>query len=354
MQRPDVWSLSLGRWGRVYVRLHMFFLLFATFTFYLGWRESLDNSEMTWIGLQCIVILALSVLAHELGHYYTSVQLGNPMDTIVLGPLGGLRAVQINRDPQGQLLAVLAGPLTSLTIVLLCLVAITYDGRTIAIGLLNPLAPHDPLASGVNGNFVWLLRGIRLTCWINWLLLVVNLIPAFPFDGGMACTSFLMSIRREMKFLRAITIVSTLAKIVAVLLLLSAWFVRDWSTDSFFPSWLALMLLSIFVLFSARSEESQLAFDVKSDAMFGYDFSEGYTSLERSTSETVVRRGIFSRWMDTYRATRLEKKIASELKEDRHMDEVLSRLHEVGYENLSVSERSLLQRVSARYRDRDH
>ena len=51
------------------------------------------------------------------------------------------------------------------------------------IGLLHPLNPH-----GLKGGAAWVI-GLKLTFWVNWVLALVNAIPAFPLDGGRAAQS---------------------------------------------------------------------------------------------------------------------------------------------------------------------
>lgn len=69
MQYRDVWSVNLGHWGGVNVRLHMFFALFAAFTFYLAWLEADKSHGLQSTAILCIAVLFISVLIHELGHY---------------------------------------------------------------------------------------------------------------------------------------------------------------------------------------------------------------------------------------------------------------------------------------------
>ena len=58
MYQRDVWSLSLGRWGSVYVRIHIFFVLFAVLTGYIA--HQMDDGLM-WLALTSVSILFLSV-----------------------------------------------------------------------------------------------------------------------------------------------------------------------------------------------------------------------------------------------------------------------------------------------------
>ncbi len=96
------------------------------------------------------------------------------------------------------------------------------------------------------------------------------------------------------------------------------------------------------------------------DAVFGYDFSEGYTSLERSQAQSEAGEeededsGPLERWLDTRRQSRRQRQEQLEAEEDERVDEILARVHERGIESLSDEERMLLQRVSRRYRTRDH
>jgi Zn-dependent protease len=367
MATREVWSLNLGRWWGVQIHLHMFFLLFATLTCYLVWvPESQkafgaldDDATMSVISLVSMAILFLSVLVHEIGHCLVASRLGGSLDNVVLGPLGGLRPIRIPHDPQSELLAVVAGPMTSLAVCLVCLSAIAASGATNVFGLLHPLSPSS-LFETSGGDVLALPTILRLTCWINWLLVLVNLIPAFPFDGGRACKAFLQSIRPDLEPRHAMLLVANLARIVAISLLVAACFFRESDPETVVPTWLALVLLSIFVFFSTRVEEYQPNTESADDELFGYDFSQGYTSLERheehegeDQKETAPPVSFVAGWLGKWKQKQEARRRQTEQEEDRRLDEILARLHEVGAHGLSSAERDLLRRVSARYRSRE-
>ncbi|HQU43597.1 MAG: hypothetical protein B7Z73_14820, partial [Planctomycetia bacterium 21-64-5] len=89
------------------------------------------------------------------------------------------------------------------------------------------------------------------------------------------------------------------------------------------------------------------------DALFGYDFSQGYTSLEKTAQSRKAPPGPVKKWLDERRAKRLQRQQQVEAEEDRRVDDVLARLHELGKHGLSEEDRALLNRVSARYRNRN-
>ncbi len=357
MVQRDVWSASLGRWFGVHVRLHMFFLLFATFTFYLAWRESTPGDRFPGLALACIAVLFLSVLVHEAAHSLIALRLGGSVDSIVIAPLGGLRPVRIPQDPQSELLAILAGPMVSLAICLAALSVVALYDQESAYGLLNPLAPQNILTGAIAERTLSWGAAIRLTCWINWWLVVINLIPAFPFDGGRAILAFIQSVKPGWDRETGVTIVATCARVVALMLLIMAVIFHDSYAGTAIPSWLPLVLLSIFVFFGTRVEESS-ADDIHTDeAVFGYDFSQGYTSLERSTrsqqQERAPRPGVITRWLRRRHQVREVRRLQVEREEDERMDEILHRMHTLGCDHLTQNDLALLKRVSARYRSRE-
>ena len=80
------WSISLGRWGGLQIRIHGFFLLFALLTLFLGWHAHTDDALKIAGGSLCILLV--SVFLHELGHYLAALRLGGDGSEMVLGPLG--------------------------------------------------------------------------------------------------------------------------------------------------------------------------------------------------------------------------------------------------------------------------
>ena len=345
MRDHSIWSMSLGRWGGVHVQVHMFFLLFVVFTLYLGVVS--DEPGMVGIGALSLLILFVSVLLHELAHCHTAFQSGVSVEQIVIGPLGGLAPLRLRHRPRRELVVILAGPLANLVICLSCVPLLMFATEGKVFGLLHPLHPTDLLGGGS------LARVLKLTFWINWMLLLANLLPVYPLDGGRALRAGLSLLWPNLGRRNAVMGVAALAKLVFVGLLIAAWLVRDAEPKQPVPVWFALVLLAIFVFFGAKQESDRQIVEDEDEALFGYDFSQGYTSLEESVEQPHrPHPGPVARWMEHRRELQRRQRQETEAEEDRRVDEILSRLHETGMSGLSAQDRALLQRVSARYRSR--
>jgi Zn-dependent protease len=332
------------------VRIHAFFLLFAAFTLLLGWRaalhpESRDALSVAGISLG---ILLTSVLVHELGHLAVARRLGGDGDELVLGPLGGLNSLRHPQDAAAECLIHLAGPLVNLGLSLAAGLLLLAAGEPL-LALLHPLAPGDLM----EGGHSW-VRGARLVFWINWVLFLVNLLPAFPFDGGRALRAALARLHPKTGPRRAAAIVALLAKVAAAALVVVACvlLLRPSGLPSLVPAWFALLLLALFLYFSAKQEDERHDEREVDQEVFGYDFSQGYTSLERSSQRTQPSKGIVQQWLEHRRQARVERARQLEADEEKRVDEILSRVHQQGMGTLSEEDRAILQRVSERYRER--
>ena len=163
------WSWKLGRVAGIELRVHATFLLllaWAALTYYrLG-----GTTAAALRGVVFTLALFASVVLHELGHAVAARRFGVPTQDITLLPIGGVaRLAYIPRQPKQELVIALAGPLVTLLIVLAL--------YAIGLGFALPNGTMDA-ALGVRGGFVGQLM------WANVFLLVFNLLPAFPMDGG--------------------------------------------------------------------------------------------------------------------------------------------------------------------------
>jgi len=332
----------------------MFFLLFAVCTLFFAWQASRQpgSQDLVWIATGSLVILLASILMHEWGHYLAAVRAGGGGDEIVIGPLGGLNSMRPPPDPYAESLMHLAGPLVNLMLCLISGTALQFLSPGSVLGLLHPLAPRD-LVEGAG-----LVTTLKLTFWINWVILLVNLLPAFPFDGGRALRAALLGWWPDASPRHAAMFVATLAKFAALALLVFAWlqgryFSNSESAPTQIPLWFSLALLAIFLYFSAKHEEDRVD-EVESDGdIFGYDFSKGYVSLEQSGPPHPPQEGPFKRWLERRRQEKRRRQTEIEKEEEQRVDDILARLHEKGMEQLSVEEQLLLKRVSHRYRQRN-
>ncbi len=336
------WSVSLGRWGSVQVRLHAFFLLFAVLTLALAIDTERDGASLFWYGVSALGILFLSVLLHEWGHCLAAMHFGGRADEIVLGPLGGLAPVQVPAAPVPERVAAVAGPLTNLLVALLCLPLLVASQADI-LGLLNPLMPR-----GILNGAGWQVAA-QLTFWINWLLFLVNMLPCFPLDGARVLRSFLWP---SFPYPTAVVIVVHVAQVVAVALVAVGVIFRHALPDTPVPAWVPLSILAIFLFFSAQHELQRLETEDREGEFADYDFTHGYTSLEGPLRTVRRGPGPLARWINRRKQQKKLRQAQVEADEERRVDEILVRLQEVGINGISSDDRRLLERVAARYRER--
>lgn len=351
------WNISLGRWAGVHVRLHVIFVLFAVVALHFSASPALGNGDagesLLWYGVASLVILFWSVLFHELGHCFMASRLGGNVDEILLWPFGGLGRINATREPRDELFTALAGPLVNaLVCVALTPTLIVWSvGESVALTrLVNPLRPPFAL-DGLS-----LIEVLRLTFWINWVLLLVNVLPASTLDGGRVLRAFVWM---RHGYRTAVIVLSRVAKLTAVGLFVLAWLLHD--REGYYFTLLPLMLLGVFLFFSARQESDLLQRDDLDGLALGDEwdspefaqhFLDRDEGLSDESGEVERRSSRFRQWLEERREASRLRREELEREEDRQVDAILARLHKNGLSHLRPDERALLNRVSARYRSR--
>jgi Zn-dependent protease len=168
------WSISLGHIAGTEVRIHLtFFLLLAWFGLVAGAQ---GGAAAGFSAVVFIVAIFACVLAHEYGHVLMARRFGIGTRDIILLPIGGVASIERMPDsPTQELLIALAGPAVNVAIAFVLLV---FFGASIGGSGADPAALQ-------NIDFV-----SRLAL-INIILVVFNLLPAFPMDGGRALKALL-------------------------------------------------------------------------------------------------------------------------------------------------------------------
>jgi Zn-dependent protease len=334
------WSLSLGRWWGARVYLHIFFLLFAllplTFTF--------TDPDLMWSGLLAVGILLISVTLHEVAHALSALRVGGKVDAIVLGPVGGLISPRVPDEPEVHLFVAFWGPIVHLLLAVIAAGVLALVGNTELVGLLNPLAtPQDLIEPGG----MWLIAA-RLTLWLNWILMLLNLLPVYPFDGGPILRAMLWPALGR-RTARAVT--ARVAMVAAVLLCAASLLTLANELPSHFPMWIPLVTLGVFVFFSARQDLAAADPQEWADNHAGYQVnSDGLDLLDTMWLSEDDEEGVLVEHQQRQHPERYDG--TQDPSEDARVDDILARLYDSSWDALSAEEIAVLQRASQRYRRR--
>ena len=186
------------------------------------------------VSVVAVFLFYASLLSHEMGHALVARRLGVKVDGITLWIFGGVARLRGDASTPGtEAKIAIAGPLVSLAL------AILFGAATLALD-----ATAGPAL--VEGGCVWLAAS-------NAMLLIFNLIPAFPLDGGRLLRAWLW--RRSGDRYRATASAAWLGRICAFLMIglgLLELFVQG----SFSGLW--LVFLGWFLMTAARAEEEQV------------------------------------------------------------------------------------------------
>lgn len=330
-ESPLYWSFPLGTWFFTEVRISIFFpLIVLVLCLNFGLQ----------LGLLVGGLLFLSVLFHEFGHVMAARYTGGSCEEILIWPLGGLAFAQPGGTFRSQFLTAAAGPAVNLIICLITLGPIVADSYTELAAVFNPMVlPLDGLSNRV------LLDLLVLIFTVNYVQLLINLIPVYPLDGGRMLHSYMSA---HWGGETSTDVYLKVGFVCAFLLMLAGLIVE---TGAVWLVFIGAMLIVFNIMESVqlRTAESY------EDSFMGYDFSQGYTSLERSAETGPPKRpGPLQRWREKRRAEKRRREEEKRQAEEAQLDALLEKVSTEGMESLTEAEKRQLHRASNRYKNRQN
>ncbi len=197
-------SIKLFRFLGIDVYIHWgWFLAFLYFT-----SRPHAYSNYGWSALE-ILALFLLVLTHEFGHALACRSVGGTANLIILWPLGGVAYVAPPQRPGAQLWSIVAGPLVNVVLAPI-LFGLAIMGKNLGWDTGYPDA-------------YLLIENVAL---INLVLLIFNLMPVYPLDGGQILRSLLWYPFGRANSLMAASIIGFVG--VAALILLAIYTGSTW------------------------------------------------------------------------------------------------------------------------------
>jgi stage IV sporulation protein FB len=226
-ERRMSWSITIGRIAGSEIRIHLTFLIFLA---WIAIAEYLSGGGDAALGSVVFVVAVFAcVLLHELGHAVAARRYGISTPDITLLPIGGVaRLSAIPEKPSEEIVIAVAGPLVN---VVIALVLIGFGAR-VDFSSLASIQNPDP-------GFLTRLAGVNI------FLVLFNIIPAFPMDGGRVLRA-LLAFRLGRR--QATTVAARIGQGIAFLF----GFLGLMSGNAI------LVFIAIFVFIAAAGEASQI------------------------------------------------------------------------------------------------
>lgn len=345
------WSFPTVPIFGIMVRIHFVLPLFMIG---LVGRTALskDFPSGTWHDATMLMVLMfIGILIHEFGHCFACRYMEGESDEILLWPLGGLAfARSLPHTPAAHFVFALGGPLASF---LLCVVS--GLAIYIAFDYLPPLSPlWYPYREKADSIAIipWTWQGNALPesslptiilmrfFWINWVLFLFNtVLVGLPFDSGRMLQAALWP---RLGHYQATKVGIYAGFVVAVAIGLFAIIYAE-----------PLAAFLTFFVFISCAQEWMALESAHEDSLFGYDFSQGYTSLEKDETPAPPKpkkQNFIQRWLAKRAAKRLQQEQEQREADDRRMDELLEKIQKFGKGSLTDEEQRFLKRVAERYK----
>jgi Zn-dependent protease/CBS domain-containing protein len=269
------WSIPVGRLFGVDVRLHLTFFILPLFIYWLDYAAH-QNGATGSRDMALTGIILACVSAHEWGHMFAARRFGMTPKVVILLPLTGVTIYEEARGEKPQAAVVLwqreirlalIGPLVNIALASLATAVIAATGRNIDLWSWPWLTAHNLPRSVV---------------WANLYLAGINLIPAYPLDGGRILRAyFSRSLDTASATRRAVSI----SNAIAMVLIVAGLFSDNWLT-----------MVGLIVFSAAQLEERALVFqsvldNVRLDDVMLTDFA---TLSPADTLEDALEKAVHS------------------------------------------------------------
>jgi stage IV sporulation protein FB len=323
---PLMWFVSgsvplFTAWG-IRVQAHAMLILYIVLVLLFGlgkgfsWQDRLLNVSMLF-GI---------VLLHEFGHCFAARWVGGEADEIVMHPLGGLALAQPPRRPLPTFITVAAGPAVNLLICLVFGVVLYFT-----LGWL----PWHPIISRSPGDWQGWLDPVRLSYWIyqiSWMLLLFNLLPIFPLDGGQMVQAATWP---KLGYYRSMLVALTTGIVGSAIGVAVGLATAD------------LMLVILFGLLLMGNINGRRQLKAAGPYAFEDEGTDYSASLFPHESHPKHRK------LSKRRIRRAQKREAAERDEQDRVDAILDKVSAHGMASLTFWERRALHKATERQRKRD-
>jgi Zn-dependent protease len=223
------WSIKLFSVGGTAVRMHLTFLLLLGWIAAVQWMRGTLQDAIA--GVAFIIVLFACVVLHEFGHIVAGRRYGIRTPDVTLWPIGGIASMERMPDkPSQEIVVALAGPAVNAVIAFVLIVA---------LGLRFDLEQMTPIEV-IQSSFV------AQIAVANIVLLVFNLIPAFPMDGGRVLRAVLAM---KLGNARATQVAAIVGQILAVVFAILGFMGNP-----------VLVVIAIFIFLAARGEAGYAQF----------------------------------------------------------------------------------------------
>jgi Zn-dependent protease/predicted transcriptional regulator len=243
-------SWRIGTISGIGIYLHWTFLIL------LGWISvlyAMQGQRLSHALYGIVLVLAVFgiVVLHELGHALAARRYGIATKDITLLPIGGVaRLERMPDEPKEELVVALAGPAVNVVLAVLCVVGmvavvgVTQVATNVFAGVreLGYLMENQWQAAHAAPYVAFLDQLL----FVNLMLIVFNLLPAFPMDGGRVLRAILAM---NIDYVRATQIAATVGKVMAVVFAFVGLFI--WHNP-------LLVFIALFVWLGAASEASMV------------------------------------------------------------------------------------------------
>jgi Zn-dependent protease len=241
-------SFKIFSWLGIPVYLHWTFGLIFVYVLWHAQTAGLDPLETVWItGL--FLSLFVCVLLHEFGHAIAAKRYGVSTRDIVLMPIGGVaRLEKMPEKPVQEFVVAIAGPAVNVVIATLLFIGMGVFSDGYLLEMLADAIQQDIGYDVLTQSGQVISPGLHFAIKLaitNVALVIFNMLPAFPMDGGRVFRSLLsMWIGRP----KATKIAAWLGQTIALMLIM----LGLWGGD------FMLSILGLFVIYAARTENSQV------------------------------------------------------------------------------------------------
>jgi Zn-dependent protease len=220
-------SLKVASIFGIEVRIHLTFLLFLAWIWFSYYQVA--GFEGAVQGVLFILALFACVLLHEFGHAFAARGFGIETPDITLLPIGGVaRLSRIPEKPWQELVVAIAGPLVNVVIAAALIFVIHTNATLEQLEYLE--SPRIELLAKLAS--------------VNVMLVLFNLIPAFPMDGGRVLRALLAM---AMPYARATQIAAWIGQGLAVVFAIVGIFVNPW------------LIFIAFFIFAGAQQEAAMA-----------------------------------------------------------------------------------------------